>query len=115
MESTIASVLGFILLDLYVFFILYVASMAMIRAHAEEKLNGVLWVLCVPFVAFALAVDILHNLTLFSLIFWEVPKELTVTDRLKRHIDEKYWRGGLARWMATTLLNSFDHTGNHVD
>ena len=115
MESTIASVLGFILLDLYVFFILYVASMNMIRAHAEDKLNGLLWVLCVPFVAFSLAVDILHNVTLFSLFFAELPKELTVTDRLKRHVNESTWRGPLARWMAEVLLNPFDHTGNHVD
>jgi hypothetical protein len=40
-----------LLADLYLFFIMYVASMAMIRAHSEKKLNGLLWVLCLPFVA----------------------------------------------------------------
>lgn len=104
-----------LLADLYLFFIMYVASMGMIRAHAEGKLNGVLWVLCLPFVAISLFLDLINNLTVFSLIFAELPKEWLVTDRLKRHAKENTFRGKLARWIADTILNSFDHSGNHID
>ena len=107
--------LGYLFLDLYLFFILYVASMAMIRAHAENKLNGVLWVLCLPFVAFSLVYDVIHNLTLFTLLFAELPRELTVTDRLKRHATQHTMRGKVARWLDSILLAPFDHTGSHID
>lgn len=104
-----------ILADLYLFFIMYVASMGMIRAHAEKKLNGVLWVLCLPFVAISIVLDFINNMTVFSLLYWEVPREWLVTDRLKRHAKEQTFRGKLSRWIAETVLNPFDHTGNHID
>jgi hypothetical protein len=94
---------------------MYVASMAMLRAHHEKKLNGVLWVLCLPFVALSLVIDVAHNVTVFTHIFVDLPRELTVTERLKRHVTQQTFRGKLARWIADTLLNSFDHTGSHVD
>lgn len=101
--------------DLYVFFIMYVASMGMIRAHAENKLNGVLWVLCLPFVAISVVIDFINNMTVFTLLFAELPKELLVTARLKRHAKESNFRGKLANWIGDSLLNPFDHTGNHLD
>lgn len=104
-----------VLLNLYVFFIMYVASMGMIRAHKDGKLNTVLWVLCVPFVAVSWMIDVVHNLTLFTLLYLELPRELTVTSRLKRHVTQHTFRGKLSRWIAETILNPFDHTGNHVD
>lgn len=107
--------IGSLLADLYLFFIMYVASMAMIRAYSEKKLNGVLWVLCLPFVALSWVIDVLHNVTVFTVLFCELPKELTVTERLKRHVIQQTFRGKLARWIADNLLNSFDHTGSHVD
>lgn len=89
--------------------------MAMIRAHHERKLNGLLWVLCLPFVAISWVIDVAHNVTVFTVVFCELPRELTVTERLKRHVKQQTFRGKLARWIADTLLNSFDHTNNHVD
>jgi len=74
-----------LLADLYLFFIMYVASMGMIRAHAESKLNGLLWVLCFPFIAVSMALDVINNLIIFTILFAELPRELLVTDRLKRH------------------------------
>jgi uncharacterized membrane protein YhaH (DUF805 family) len=100
---------------LWLFFIMYVASMNMIRAHDEKKLNGWLWALCLPFVIVSLVVDFINNLIVFTLIYFELPKEWTVTDRLKRHAKQQTFRGKLSRWIAETLLNPFDHTGNHID
>lgn len=105
----------YIIAELYLFFILYVASMGMVRVHKEGKLNPVLWALCLPFVVFSLIVDVLNNLTIFTVIFAELPRELTVTERLKRHVKQHTFRGKLARFIGDNLLNSFDPTGNHLD
>lgn len=105
----------YIILELILFFYLYVASMAMVRAHKEQKLNKLLWALCVPFVVFSLIVDVLNNIFIFTILFFELPKELTVTERLKRHAKQHTFRGKFARWFGDTLLNAFDHTGDHLD
>jgi hypothetical protein len=104
-----------LLADLYLFFIMYVASMAMIRAHAEKKLNGLLWVLCLPFVAVSIVLDFINNLIVFTLLFAELPREWLVTERLKRHAKQQTFRGKLARYIGDLLLHPFDYTGNHYD
>ena len=108
-------ILVYLLIELYIFFILYVASMGMVRAHKEKKLNPILWVMCVPFVALSLVIDVLNNIFVFTFLFAELPKELTVTERLKRHVNQQTFRGKLARLIGDNLLNAFDHTGNHLD
>lgn len=107
--------LGLLIADLYLFFVMYVASMGMLRARAEAKLNKVLWALCLPFVALAMLVDFMHNVTVFSVLFAELPKEWLVTERLQRHAKQDTKRGKLARWFGSTILNAFDHTGDHLD
>ena len=104
-----------VLTDLYLFFIMYVASMAMIRAHSENKLNGLLWVLCLPFVAISIVLDFINNVLVFSILFAELPKEWLVTARLKRHARSSGWRKSLSCWFGNTILNPFDHSGNHLD
>ncbi len=94
---------------------LYMASISMIDAYKAKKLNWLLLALSFPFVAVCWLIDVLHNVTLFSLIFWELPKELTLTDRLKRHIKQDTKRGLFARWIAVTILDPFDASGSHVD
>lgn len=104
-----------LLADLYLFFIMYVASMAMIRAHSERKLNGLLWVLCFPFVAISIVLDFINNVLLFSILFAELPKEWLVTARLKRHINKSGYRGWLSRYICHHILSPFDPTGDHCD
>jgi len=104
-----------LLADLYLFFIMYVASMAIIRAHAEKKLNGLLWVLCLPFVAISILLDFINNLIVFTLLFAELPREWLVTERLKRHVKQHTIRGKVARYIGNVILDPFDHTGAHLD
>lgn len=108
------SILAFVI-NLYVFFIMYIASMGMIRAHKEQKLNNILWALCIPFVILALIIDFINNIIIFTILFLELPKELLVTDRLKRHVNKDTLRGKISRWFGEFLLNPFDPTGNHLD
>jgi hypothetical protein len=104
-----------LIVDIYLFFIIYVASMNMIRAHKENKLNGYLWALCLPFVGFAWLYDLLHNMIHASLIFIELPKQLLVTDRIKQHINDSDYRGELSRFLCEKILSPFDYSGNHCD
>jgi len=111
----VAYALTLLILDLWLFFLLYVACMNMIKAHKEKKVTGVLWLLCLPAVAIGLIVDFLHQITIFNVVFWDVPRDPTVTGRLKRHIADPGYRGKLARYLCVNVLSPFDHTGNHCD
>lgn len=108
-------IIAYLLLDIWLFFLLYIASMGAIEAYKMKRLNSVLWVLCLPIVIIGYVLDVIHNLTVFTMLYFEFPKELTVTERLKRHAKDKTFRGKLSIWIAETLLNPFDHTGNHID
>jgi len=59
--------------------------------------------------------DVLYNLTVGTVIFLEIPRELTLSSRMKRlhlrNIDD--WRGKLAAWVCTNILNKYDPTGHH--
>ena len=71
-------------------------------------------ILAAPWVVIGYALDVLVNVTVASLIFWEPPWELLVTTRLQRHIDARYgWRHRRAQWICDHLLDPFDPTGNH--
>lgn len=106
----------YILLALIIFWVLYLASMNLIRARVEGKLDKVGTALGFPIVLIGAVVDVVFNLTIFSLVFIELPREIMVTKRLKRHIKHGTgWRKKLALWVCQNLLNPFDHTGNHCD
>ena len=55
-------------------------------------------------------VDLVVNLTWFTLLFMDVPKELLLTNRIERLKSNAGWRGVVA-WKLCDLLNYFikDH------
>ena len=64
--------------------------------------------------AFGALVDLIMNLTLFTVIFMDFPREVLVTKRLKRYIKSYVgWRLKLASWICSNLLNPFDKNNNH--
>jgi len=61
-------------------------------------------------------VDVYANFTTATLWFLELPRELLVTQRLKRYIRQPdNWRSRWAEDVGVDLLNAADHTGNHLD
>lgn len=63
---------------------------------------------------FGLALDVVMQLTVFSLLFLELPRELLVTKRLIRHKRAGYgWRYRLAVWICVSLLDPHDPSGCH--
>lgn len=92
----------------------YVLVMGIYRAHLDKRLTTVTKILAAPWVVIGYALDVLVNVTVASLVFWEPPWELLVTTRLQRHIDARYgWRHRRAQWICDHLLDPFDPTGNH--
>lgn len=89
--------------------------MSLYRGYLAKTLSIESKILGYPILAIGLIVDVLMNVTLFSLIFLELPSECLVTARLKRHINKSSWRGRLARYICHTLLSPFDPSGNHCD
>ena len=60
------------------------------------------------------ALDFFVNVVVITVVMLEVPRETTVTARLKRHRDDSGWRGAIARWLAAQLLDPFDPSGRHI-
>lgn len=101
--------------SLMAFYTLYLAIMSLYRSHKAGTLPLASKILGYPILAVGLLVDFIMNVTLFSLFFFECPKEWLVTARLKRHINQSGYRGWLARYICHNLLSPFDPTGSHCD
>lgn len=105
----------YIYLSLLAFYTLYLAIMSLYRGYLNNTLPLASKVLGYPILAVGLFVDVVMNITLFSLFFAELPREWLVTTRLKRHIKKAGYRGWLARYLCHNLLSPFDPQGDHCD
>jgi hypothetical protein len=56
--------------------------------------------------------DIFLNL-ISSVIMLDIPKEVTLSQKLSRLNDTGGWRGDVARWICAELLDPFDPRGYH--
>lgn len=109
--------LGWVLIYLYVFWLLYVLIMGFYRAWLAKKLPRTALVLASPALVLGYLVDLLANWTLATLWFRELPRrplEL-VTDRLSRYIglQNACWHKEHAEWVCKTLLDYFDPHERH--
>lgn len=92
----------------------YVLVMNLKRARDAGTLSRVAYAMGMPILIVGYLLDFLVNVLVCTPLFLELPRESTVTARLKRHIDKDHWRGRLARWIADHLLDPFDPDGKHV-
>lgn len=93
----------------------YALVMGVYRAHLRGRLSrAALWVYG-PWLVLGFVIDVLAQYTAATLIFAELPRprEHLVTQRLSRLEDTPGWRGDLARWICTKLLDPLDPTGEH--
>lgn len=77
-----------------------------------------------PTLGVGLVLDFVWNVVLASIVLLELPRELTVSSRLKRHnrstVTATGWRGDLQRWRkavavwAEPMLDPADPTGDHI-
>jgi hypothetical protein len=102
------------ILSLYALWLFYLAVMALKRARDAGQLTTVAYVLGLPMLVVGLALDVLVNWFVMTLLLLELPREATVTARLRRHKGDPEWRGKVSRWFALHLLDTFDPSGRHI-
>jgi hypothetical protein len=106
----------FILASLWLFWLLYVFTMGLYRAKLSGRLKGFPLLLASPVVALAFLLDFIFQMTVFTVVFWELPREWLVTSRLRRYLrDPGGWRHRWADYFCHHLLDPYDPTGEHCD
>lgn len=111
--NTILTYTLFALAVTYALFVFYAAVMNIKRVRDEGKLSWFGVVLGYPTLLIGLIIDLICNVFVMSLVFLELPQELTVTSRLKRHKGEANWRGAVVKFMEP-VLNPLDPSGQHI-
>ncbi|MDE2000563.1 MAG: hypothetical protein KGI52_16730 [Burkholderiales bacterium] len=97
----------------YTLWVLYLASMNLIRARDAGLLPRPAYVLGLPIVGAGVLLDALVNLTVCTLLFAELPREWLVTARVTRLERGTGWRQVVASWVCHNLLDNFDPSGKH--
>ena len=78
------------------------------KLHGFAKFNAYCVVLPI-----GLALDAMLNL-IVCFAFLRAPEDWLLTGTLKRHIiNDDGWRGKVAAWICTNLLDPFDPSGTH--
>ena len=101
------------LLLLYALWIFYLAVMSLKRARDAGLLTKTAKAFGLPVLFVGLALDFAANVLVMTVLLLELPRETTVTARLKRHNQGAGWRSSIARW-AEPLLDPYDPSGNHI-
>lgn len=98
----------------YLLWIFYLAVMNLARARDSGTLTKTALVLGYPVLFVGLVLDALANIFVMTLVLAELPQELTVTSRLKRHnAGPQGYRRAVALWFEP-LLDPFDPSGDHI-
>lgn len=107
-------ILAYCLLIVYALWVFYLAAMNLKRARDAGTLSRTALVLGTPVVWIGLSLDLAGNI-LLTVPFFDLPRETTVTARLKRYAKgPDGWRKRVALWAADDLLDDFDPSGKHI-
>lgn len=98
----------------YALWVFFLAVMHLQERRDAGTLGPVAYKLGVPVLIVGYALDFAVNVVVMTVVLLEPPHETTVTARLRRHRDNATWRGSLARWVGTQLLDPFDPSGRHI-
>lgn len=99
----------YVLLYLYGFFLGFLAYSSAKQAWFRLKIG--VRVLLIPAFLFFGLIDVVFNITAGTLLFLEVPRDLTFSQRCSRHLCDAGWRGKVANAFAVPL-NAIDP--NHI-
>lgn len=110
---SIAVVICVLVFSVWFTWSLYLAVMHLKTARNSGKLTTAAKVMGYPWLVVGYVIDVLFNAVIGSVIFFELPRELLFTSRVSRLNDSDGWRGRLARWVCTQLLDPFDPDGKH--
>jgi hypothetical protein len=106
---------GFALAVLYGLWLFYLAVMNLKRAKDAGTLTRVALFFGWPLLLAGLVLDLIANVLVATLIFADMPAELTVTARLKRYVREQpgSWRASMLRTSSVTCpcRHSYSYVG----
>jgi hypothetical protein len=98
----------------WMLWVFYVAVMRLRQVRDAGKLTAAMKVFGYPLVAVGLALDLLVNVFIGSVVFLELPRELTLSSRLWRHSTQgSGYRQKVALWFRVNLLDAVDPSGVH--
>lgn len=101
--------------SIYVLWIFYLAVMNLKRVRDMGLLHKHALVLGYPVLIIGYLLDGFVNVFVMTVLLLELPREFTVTSRLKRHNrGPDGWRKRLVVWFFEPLLDPFDPSGDHV-
>lgn len=106
--------IGLSLATTYFLYVWYAAVMNIKRVRDAGELTTLGKVFGYPTLIIGLVLDLLVNVFVMTIILVELPRELTVTSRLKRHhVDSEGWRLAVVKFFEP-VLDPLDPSGDHV-
>ena len=112
--TTILTYLGLAFGITYALYVFYGCVMNIKRVRDMGKLSPIGYAFGWPTLIIGYVLDVICNWFVMTVLFLELPRETTVTARLKRH--NRYgtgWRQRLAMWFEP-LLDPLDPSGDHI-
>ena len=104
----------YLLLSPWILWIIFAAVMRLKQVRDAGKLTPAMKVFGYPALALGLAVDFVVNVVFGTLVFLQLPREMTLSSRLwKLSNGEEGWRKNLATWIRVQLLDGLDPAGVH--
>jgi hypothetical protein len=98
----------------YALWVFYLAVMSLQRARDAGLLHRNARIMGTPVLIVGYLLDAFVNIVVMTVVLLELPQELTVTARLKRHIRySNGWRFRTAMWFVP-LLDPYDPDGSHI-
>ncbi len=101
------------ILAFYIMWVLYLAVMNLKRARDNKELTPLVTIVASPLIFCAVVLDVVLNVFILTVLFLELPKEYTISQRLKRYNTQSGIRAKIAKFMEQ-FLDPFDPAGNHI-
>ena len=93
--------------SLCLFWLLWIVISGFHRAQAEGRLTPFAITVGTGISYFGLVWDVLCNLLLCTFLFLDIPREPTLSQRLRRLVLTTGWRREFAEWVSEALINPF--------
>jgi hypothetical protein len=102
------------LVSIYALYVYYCAIMNIWRVYRLGKLTLLGKVFGIPTLAIGLAIDVFVNILVATVVFLDLPREWTLSQRLSRYISKDTgYRRAIARWIEP-VLDPLDPRGDHI-
>jgi hypothetical protein len=107
---------SFVLITLWALWVLYIAMMNVKRVTASKPLMWQAKILVYPTMAVFEVIEFVANVVVLTVLFFDWPREIRVSDRLRRYWRRpaRYgWRLHVVKFIKP-MLDPFDPAGPHI-